>query len=87
MSKLFIATAVLAFFTTSAVLAEAPASAEDCLKLAFDIAQAAENKSLPNEELDKVEEMLMKMESYCDARQFTEAAAVASDLKTMISKE
>lgn len=63
------------------------ASAEDCLKVAFDIAQAAEGNNLPNDQLDKVEEMLTKMETYCDAKQFTEAAAVASDLKTLISKQ
>lgn len=70
------------------VFAETPANnPEDCLKAAFDIAQAAEGKNLPNEQLDKVEEMLTKMESHCDAKQFTEAANVATDLKTLISKE
>ncbi len=87
MIKSLLVTIFLSVSAISAVQAETPASPEDCLKLAFDIAQAAENKNLPNEELDKVEEMLTKMESHCDARQFTEAAAVASDLKTIISKE
>ncbi len=87
MLKSLLATAVFAFVAASAAAAETPASAEDCLKAAFDIAQAAENKNLPSDELDKVEEMLMKMENLCDARQFNEAAAVATDLKTMISKE
>lgn len=87
MIKSLLVTIFLSVSAISAVQAETPANPEDCLKLAFDIAQAAENKNLPNEELDKVEEMLTKMESHCDARQFTEAAAVASDLKTIISKE
>ena len=87
MIKSLVTATAFAVLATSAVLAETPASAEDCLKAAFDIAQAAENKSLPNDQLDKVEEMLTKMESHCDARQFTEAAAVATDLKTLISKE
>jgi len=68
--------------------AETPAStAEDCLKSAFDIAQVAEDKKLSNEMLDKVEELLTKMESHCDAKQFIEAAAVATDLKQLIEKQ
>lgn len=68
--------------------AETPASnAEDCLKSAFDIAQVAEDKKLSNELLDKVEDLLTKMEGYCDAKQFTEAAAVATDLKQLIEKQ
>lgn len=62
-------------------------SPEECLKVAFDIAQAAEDKKLPNEKLDQVEEMLTKMESHCDAKQYAEAAAVAKDLKEMIEKQ
>ena len=88
MMKSLIAAAALAAFASGTALAETPANnPEDCLKAAFDIAQAAEGKNLPNDQLDKVEEMLTKMETHCDARQFTEAAAVASDLKTLISKE
>ncbi len=87
MIKSLVVATVFAVLATNAVLAETPASPEDCLKVAFDIAQAAENKSLPNDQLDKVEELLTKMESHCDARQFNEAAAVATDLKTLISKE
>jgi hypothetical protein len=68
--------------------AETPAAnSDDCLKVAFDIAQAAESQNLSNEKLDKVEELLTKMETHCDAKQFTEAAAVATDLKQIISKE
>ncbi len=89
MMKSVFAAAVLAAFAAGAACAqEKPAaSAEDCLKVAFDIAQAAEGKNLPNDQLDKVEEMLTKMETHCDAKQFNEAAAVATDLKSLISKQ
>ena len=89
MMKSVIAAVVLVTFASGVALAqEQPAaSAEDCLKVAFDIAQAAEGKNLPNDELDKVEEMLTKMETHCDAKQFNEAAAVATDLKSLISKQ
>jgi Skp family chaperone for outer membrane proteins len=89
MMKTAIAAAVFVALVSGAAFAqEAPAkSPEDCLKAAFDIAQAAEGKNLANEQLDKVEEMLTKMESHCDAKQYSEAAAVATDLKTLISKQ
>lgn len=89
MIKSVAAAVAFACLASGAALAqEAPAAnAEDCLKVAFDIAQAAENKNLPNEQLDKVEELLTKMETHCDAKQFVEAAAVASDLKSLIAKQ
>lgn len=60
------------------------ASADDCLKSAFDLATQAEQKKLSNEELDKLEDLLTKMEGHCDADQLKEASVVGSDIKTMI---
>lgn len=62
-----------------------PATADECIKAAFDIAQSAEDKKMSNDELDKVEQMLSKMETHCDASQFTEAMAVSKDLKSFIN--
>ena len=88
MKSLIAAVAFLGLAVGGAYAQDKPAaSAEDCLKVAFDIAQVAEGRNLPNDQLDKVEEMLTKMETHCDAKQFTEAAAVATDLKTLISKQ
>lgn len=67
--------------------ANAPASPEECMKTAFDIAQVAENKKLPDDQLDQIEELLTQMEGLCDAKQFTDAAAVATNIKTMIEKQ
>lgn len=61
-----------------------PANAEDCLKQAFQLAQAAEAKGLSDAKLDKIEELLTKMESHCDARQFPEATVVAKDIRSEI---
>jgi hypothetical protein len=71
----------------AAAVAGTPSSPEDCLKAAFDIAQTAEDKRLPDDQLTKVEDLLTKMESHCDAKQFTEAATVGSDLKALIQKQ
>ena len=88
MKTVIAAAAFVVVAAASAIAQDAPAaSPEDCLKVAFEIAQAAEAKNLGNAELDKVEEMLTKMEAHCDAKQFSEAAAVATDLKTLISKQ
>lgn len=73
---------------TSVAFAQAPpttpASVDDCLKSAFGLAQSAEGKKLSDPELDKIEAMLTKMESHCDAKQFTEAMTIARDIKTAI---
>lgn len=76
-------------FAQSAAPSAAPAGPEDCLKAAFELAQKAEEMKLSNEQLDKVEDLLAKMEGHCDNQQMTEAAAVADDLKAVIgtSKE
>lgn len=77
----------LCLLLTGSVLAQpaqTPKSPDDCLKAAFDLSQAAEEKQLADEKLDKVEELLTQMETYCDANQFNEAMTVANDIKTMI---
>lgn len=68
-------------------LAETPSTPDQCMKAAFDLAQSAEDKKLGNDELDKVEEMLTKMEDHCDAKQFSEAMAVAKDIEAAINKQ
>jgi hypothetical protein len=73
--------------TTAPASAAAASSPEDCLKAAFDIAQTAEDKKLADDQLSKIEDLLTKMESHCDAKQFTEAANVGSDLKALIQKQ
>jgi hypothetical protein len=87
MIKRLVIAAALPLALTTAALAETPANSEDCLKAALEIAQSAEQKQLSNEQLDKVEEMLSRMEAHCDAAQFKEAAAVAKDIDGLISKQ
>lgn len=64
--------------------AATPTTPEDCVKQASDLAQNAEDKNLADDKLDKIEELLTKMETHCEAKQFSEAAVVAKDIKTMI---
>jgi hypothetical protein len=67
--------------------AATPASPDECIKAAFDLAQAAEDKKLPDDKIEKVDELLTKMETHCDARQFTEAMAVGRDIRTLIDTQ
>ena len=86
MKKIVIAAALVLMSTVAVAQEKAPATPEECLKMAYDIAQAAEAKNLGNADIDKVEQLLNRMESHCDAGQFVEAAAVATELKTVIAK-
>lgn len=71
---------------SSAVLAEdAPATADQCLKTAFELAQTVEEKKLSDEEYKKLEGMLTTMEGQCDAQQFPEASASAKDIKAVLA--
>lgn len=88
MKSIFAAVALLGLAGSAALAQDAPATTpEECLKRAFDIAQSAESKKLPTDQIDQVEQMLTKMEGHCDAKQYAEAAAVASELKSLISKQ
>jgi hypothetical protein len=82
----FALSAALILLANSALAQQAqlPATADDCLKAVFDLAQSAEEKQLGEDKLDKIEELLTKMESHCDANQFAEAMAVAKDVESVI---
>jgi hypothetical protein len=81
-----LAIAVSALFADG-TLAQTVANPEECMNSTFELAQAAEGKKLSEDEADKVEELLVKMEDHCDANRYAEAMAVAQDLKVMIEKQ
>jgi len=64
--------------------AQAPANADECLRSAFELAQKAEDKKLPSDQSKKVDDMLSKMEGYCDAKKFPEAAGVATEVRRSV---
>lgn len=59
-------------------------SVEDCMRAASDLAEAAEAKSLDEDKLDSIEDLLIKMEAHCDAREFAEAVSVAREIQAFI---
>ena len=78
---------VLGIAFCGSAFAQTPDSPDQCLKAAFDLAQSAEDRKLPNEKLDKIEELLTRMEDHCDAKQFSEAMAVAKDIEAAINQQ
>lgn len=70
----------------------APASAEDlpttpadCLKQTISLSKDAEAKKLATGTLEKIEDLLTKMETLCEAKDFPGAVAVAADVKKAIA--
>ena len=61
---------------------DAPKSAEDCFKMSGDLFEKATN--VPDDKKDSLENMFQKLEGHCDAGQFAEAAAAASEIKASI---
>jgi hypothetical protein len=86
---LALATTVALFLATPGIAQEArlPVTPDECLKAAFDLSVSAEERALADEKIDRIEELLTQMEGYCDANQFEEAMAVASDLRSLIDAQ
>lgn len=70
---------------TAALAEDALTTADQCVKAAFDLGQAAEEKSLSDDQYKKVQGMITTMEGQCDAQQFAEASASAKDIKAMLA--
>jgi hypothetical protein len=56
----------------------------ECMKSAFELAEAAEKKQLPDSSLEKLDAMFTKLEGHCNAQQMAEAKTVATEIKTLI---
>jgi len=85
MLKQLVVAAVLGLSAATAASAQdAPKSADDCFKMSMDLFKTADAQKLAEDKRGKVEELLEKMETHCDAKQFAEAAGVAKDVKAAI---
>jgi hypothetical protein len=62
-------------------------ASDECMKPAFELAEAAEKKQLPDASLDKLDTMFSEMERHCVAQQLAEAKTVASEIKSLIETE
>jgi len=62
----------------------APSTTEACIAVAADLGAIAEEKPLPDEKLDQLDELFSKMETLCDGKEFAEAMGVAKDIRTVL---
>ena len=60
---------------------------DDCMKSAYDLADAAEKKQLPDASLEKLDGMFNTMEKHCKALELPQAQAMAAQIKTFIDGE
>lgn len=84
LKQLVLATALSLSTAMLAMAQEAPKSADDCFKMSTDLFMIADAQKLAKDRKDQIETMLEKMETYCDAKQFAEAASVAKEVKATI---
>ena len=82
----------LAILLLSALVAtgasgQAVQDADTCVEVAHALAHAAEAKSLDADQIDRIEDLVNKMEEMCDADKVAEAMAVAKDIEAEINAQ
>ena len=55
-----------------------------CMKSAYDLADQAEKKQLPDASLEKLDGMFNTMEKHCKALELPQAQAMAAQIKSVI---
>jgi hypothetical protein len=94
LKRLALAACLSALFT-GGTLAQTPTDPEECLSSAYELDEAAQQKEteaagnknpISDEQIDKVQDLLITMQDHCDANRFSEAMTVAQDLKDAIDK-
>lgn len=64
-----------------------PATSDACMQHAYGLAEVAETNPHAGVDLEKLEELLTKMESQCAAQEFAEAMISAAEIKAMIDRK
>jgi len=87
MLKRLAGTAVLlATVSIGAVHAAPPADQDACYGLAFNLAEKAANKKLPEADAVKVDGLIAKIESQCGESKFADAETTAKDVEAALAK-
>ena len=94
LKQTLLAAALVAGLTTAAFAQTATPAVDskggptdDCMKSAYDLADAAEKKQLPDASLEKLDGMFNTMEKHCKALELPQAQAMAQQIKTLIDTE
>ena len=84
-AALFAGLATIALAQTATPAADSKGGpTDDCMKSAYDLADAAEKKQLPDASLEKLDGMFNTMEKHCKALELPQAQAMAAQIKTVI---
>jgi predicted nucleic acid-binding protein len=86
MIKRLVSTVIVGAFLAGAAHAQATAD-NQCEQVALELARAAEAKQLSDDKLDRIEDLLGKMEDLCDDNRVAEAMAVARDIEAEINAQ
>jgi hypothetical protein len=87
LKRLVLAAAIGLGAGSLALAQETPKSTDDCFKMSMELFKSADAGKLADDKRAKVEELLEKIESHCDAKQFAEAAGLAKDAKAVIESK
>lgn len=81
---------IVGAMTAALIVSAFPVLAQDanqCVQTAYDLAQAVDGKELGADRLDKIEDLLNKMEDLCDSNKVAEAMDVAKDIEAEMNAE
>lgn len=84
LDRIILAGAAILLTSTAGLAQNSATNVDDCLKQAFELAQTAEESSLPDAKLEKLEALLTRMEANCDSNKFAEAATDAAEIRQVI---
>ena len=82
--KFAVAAALIAFLPGAAFALETPANAEQCHKLLDDITAGADPAKLPDDTLNKLDELLSRAENECEKGQFADVVKTAQAIQSML---
>jgi non-homologous end joining protein Ku len=86
MLKRIVLASALSVLFTGGTLAQSLGNYAECVRSTMDLSKAAEAKQMPDEQIDRVEELLDKMEEHCANKRFSDATALLQQVKAMIEK-
>lgn len=59
----------------------------ECRKTAADLARDAQERSITDEKLEKIDDLILSLEKHCEAARFGDALAVAKSIKGLIETQ
>jgi hypothetical protein len=87
-AALAVSLAITAFAPSSNAAPDPKGGPDDpCMKSAYDLADGAESKQLPDATLEKLDGMFNTMEMHCKALELPQAEAKAKEIKALIDTE